>query len=190
MRFALSDDFDAALRPVHIRNVGIPIDEPIDGFWRGVMDCVGIDDVDYMVQSFVDGQKIRAYFNSHSYCVRPSIRLFRKWLTRFEKLACNKAYQTQFCSDELHRIFLHQAVLSALTVAMIQPERIEILPATYSYPYNLQKSVPTASRAAEMNQLVSVVYESLSLDPDRIEGLEIQEPLRSWLAKRIRIRSE
>jgi hypothetical protein len=31
--------------------------------------------------------------------------------------------------------------------------------------------------------LVSVVYEDLVLDPGTIDGIEIQEPLTSWLFK-------
>ncbi|MCJ7490077.1 MAG: hypothetical protein MUO87_08075, partial [Thermoplasmata archaeon] len=167
--FSLDSGHDAALRPVHIRNVGVPVAEPLDDFWSGVFECVGLADTDYSVESFVDGQTIRAYSNSHSYSVDPSVGLFRRWLECFEKLVCDPAFQDSSCSDDLHMTFLHQAVLSALTVAMMPPERIQIIPTTYSYPYNLQSSVPSGNRAKELNQLVSVVYEDLPLHPDYIE---------------------
>jgi len=34
--FDLGADFDAALRPVHVRNVGLPPSEPLDAFWKGI----------------------------------------------------------------------------------------------------------------------------------------------------------
>ena len=182
--FRLDDLHDAALRPVHIKNIGLAIDEQLNGYWRGIMKCAGIADTDCSVESFVDCQKIRAYFNSHSYCVDPSAGIFRKWLDCFERLVNDADYQNEFCADELHRIFLHQAVLSAVTVARIPPSRIRILPPTYSYPYNLQTSVPGERRAGSLNQLTTVVYEDLSLDPETMAEMEVEEPLRSWLAGR------
>lgn len=129
------------------RNVGVSVAEPLDDFWSRVFERVGIADTDYSVESFVDGQKIRAYFNSHSYRVDPSVGLFRRWLECFEGLVLDTEFQVSSCSDDLHRIFLHQAVLSALTVAMIDSERIRILPPSYSYPYNLNAAVhPNAER--------------------------------------------
>ena len=180
--FRLDDSHDVALRPVHIKNIGLAIDEPLDGYWRGVMKCAGIVDTGYSVESFVDCQKIRAYFNSHSYCINPSAGIFREWLDCFTRLVNDADYQKEFCADELHRIFLHQAVLSAVTVARVPPSRIRILPPTYSYPYNLQTTVPAERRAGSLNQLTTVVYEDLSLDPDIIRDIRVEEPLRSWLA--------
>ncbi len=182
--YEMDEGHDAALRPVHIRNVGMPVGVPLDNFWQRVMEVAGIQDTDYSVESFVDRALIRAYFNSHSYCANPSIGLFQEWLRCFEKLVNDAGFQEEGCSDELHKIFLHQAVLSALTVAMIPDECIRILPPTYSYPYNLQMSIPPDRRVRAMNELVSVVYEDLPMNPDEIEGIEIQEPLRSWLRDR------
>lgn len=183
--YELGDMYDAALRPVHIKNVGLTTSEPLDGFWDGVYRSAGIADTGFTIESFVDEQKIRAYFNSHSYCINPSIGLFRQWLHCFEKLVCDSAFQDSSCSDDLHRIFLHQAVLSALTVTMLDTNRIKILPPTYCYPHNLHDSVPSDRRAGVMNDLVSVVYEDLPVHPEIIEGVEVREPLRAWLADKI-----
>ncbi len=43
--FALGKEFDAALRPVHIRNVGSLTTEPADAFWRGIYSAVGVEDI-------------------------------------------------------------------------------------------------------------------------------------------------
>jgi len=63
--FDLGDKCDAALRPVHLRNVGLSPSEPPDAFWKGIYAELGIDDVHSTVYSFIDHQPLRAYFNSH-----------------------------------------------------------------------------------------------------------------------------
>jgi hypothetical protein len=175
---------DAAFRPVHVRNVGLRADAPIDAFWRRVCDAVWLSDIDQLVESFVDGETIRAYFNSHSCSVNPSLGLFRAWRDSFEEVVRDESFQSGPCSDELHRIFLHQAVLSALVVRSVLPGRLRLLPQEYSYPYNLHGSVPEVRRAKRLDDLVTVVYEGQPLIPGRITDIEVSEPLRSWLSAR------
>ena len=179
--FHLGRSFDAAVRPVHIRNVGLSTIEPLDGFWRKVYEIVGVSDVHTAVDSFVDGQHIRAYYNSHAFSVNPSKRLLRRWLECFQALVLDKAYQARYCHDELHQVFLHQAVLSALLATSLELARIRVLPPSYSYPYNLHHSVPLERRAPMLNDLVSITYEDRSLDPVVVDDIGIREPLRSWL---------
>jgi hypothetical protein len=182
--FHLGRSFDAAIRPVHIRNVGLSTTEPVDGFWKKVYEVVGVKDVRSAVDSFVDGQHIRAYYNSHAFSVNPSVGLLRRWTKCFRSLVLDQAYQARYCHDELHQIFLHQAVLSALLATSVEPARIRILPPSYSYPYNLHQSVPSEHRAPMLNDLVSVTYEDRSLDPAVVDDIGIREPLRSWLCDR------
>jgi hypothetical protein len=180
--FDLGTSFDAAARPVHIRNVGLPPSEPLNAFWRGVYQAVGIEEVEVTVESFVDGQDLRAYFNSHALAVRPAAGIFQRWFERFEALVCDEAYQSTAIEHELHRIFLHQAVLSALLVTHLEPEHIRLLPTSYIYPYNLHNDVPTSRRAEALNDLVCIAYEDRSLDPGAMDDILVHEPLRSWLA--------
>jgi hypothetical protein len=67
---------------------------------------------------------------------------------------------------------------------MLDPDRIRILPAEYSYPYNLHGQVPEGRRAGALNDLVCFAYEDRSLDPDIVSDIQIREPLRSWLSAR------
>jgi len=182
--FELSDAFDFAVRPVHIRNIGLPSDAPIDLFWQRVYAQVGQRDVHLEVESFVDEQPLRVYFNSHLLSVKPSKSLFRRWLTHFEELVVDHDFQSGPCRDDLHRIFLHQAVLSALVAASCEPQRIRILPPEYSYPYHLHQDVPLKRRAQALNDLICVAYEEETLDPNTTFNIEIHEPLRSWLKER------
>lgn len=179
--YGLGHSHDVAVRPVHVKNIGLAINDPPDEFWARVIQAAGAKPHTFPVESFVDSRTLRAYFNSHSYSVRPSIGLFQRWHECFEDLVRDWEFQSSACSDELHRIFLHQAVLSTLTAAMVAPDRIRILPPSYCYPYNLQGSIPLDRRAAAVNDLVSIVYEDRSLDPGVMSDIQVHEPLSSWL---------
>jgi hypothetical protein len=182
---ALGPGCDAAVRPVHIRNVGLPVTGPLDPFWAAVYRAVGVDDVALSVESFVDRQGLRAYFNSHVLSVDPSLGLCQEWFDRFAALATDEEFQAGPGRDRLHRIFLHQAVLSALLATRVAPDRLRILPPDYSYPYNLQDRVPPDRRAAALDDLVCIAREDRPLHPDDVRDIAIREPLRSWLAARV-----
>ena len=181
VRFDLGATRGAAVRPVHIKNVGLPAIDPPDAFWRGVYDAVGVDDVESTVVSFCDTQHIRAYYNSAAFAVRPSAGLLGRWFERFEALVRDQAFQSAACRDELHQIFLHQAILSTLIATQLDPERVRTLPPDYGYPYNLHGDVPPDRRARTLNELTCVVYEERTVDPAQISDIVIDEPLRAWL---------
>lgn len=183
--FDPGDSFDAALRPVHIRNVGLPPSAPLDAFWSSVYRAVGVEDVALTVTSFIGRQKLRAYFNSHGLAVRPSLGLCAHWLELFARLVADEGFQAAACGDEAHRIFLFQALFSTLVAATLDPARIRILPESYNYPYDLHGQADAAQRAGAINDLVTLCSEDLLSHPDAIRGIEIREPLRSWLAERL-----
>lgn len=183
----LGPTFDVAVRPVHVRNVGIPITEPVDAFWAGVYEAAGVQDVEVTVESFVDRQRLRAYFNSHVMAVNPAAGLLRRWFELFQALMCNARFQAEACRDVDHQVFLHQAVLSTLIATSIDPERVRALPPDYSYPYNLHHLVPADRRARSLNELVCIAREDRPLDPDAVTDIDIHEPLRSWLSTRLRV---
>jgi len=179
--FDLGDSSDAAVRPVHIRNVGLTREDPIDQYWRGVYSAIGVDDLSGAVDSFVDGQHLRPYFNSHAFAFNPALGLMCKWSEKFESLVSNSDFQKRTCKDDLHQIFLFQAILSVLLATSIPSERLRILPTTYNYPYNLHDRVPADKRAHSLNELVCFTYEDRNIQPDEITDIQIHEPLHSWL---------
>jgi hypothetical protein len=183
--FDLDQTCDAAVRPVHIKNVGLFPEEPLNGFWKKICGTVGIDDVQTTIETFVDAQRIRAYFNSHAFTVNPAKGLLRQWLESFEILVGDEGFQMNACQDKLHQIFLHSATLSALLVARLDPERIRILPPEYNYPYHLHQSIPPDRQVSTLNDLVCVAYDERSLDPDIMDDITIHDPLRSWLSAHV-----
>jgi hypothetical protein len=108
-----------------------------------------------------------------------------RWYGLFQKLISNTAFQSTACADGQHQVFLFQALLSALIASSIDPERVCLLPKTYNYPYHLHDRIPPDSRLAALNDAVCFTYEDLSIHPEQVSGIEIRDPLRSWLMSRL-----
>jgi len=178
----LGANFDAAFRPVHIQNVGLRVGDPLDVFWQGIYAELGIVDISVTVQSFVDRQTLRAYYNSHAFSINPTLGLLGHWLGHFRALVCDAEFQQAACQDEPHQIFLFQALLSALITKEVAPSRLRILPPEYNYPLNLQIKGPVKYRAKVLNDVVTFAYEDRSLHPAEITDIVVKQPLRSWLA--------
>jgi hypothetical protein len=181
----LDAEIDAAFRPVHGTNIGLPVDKPLNDFWQTIYDRVNLPRSQFSVESYVDKQHIRAYFNSHCFSWNPATGLAQRWYAIFKDLVSDRSYQLQACYDIQHQVFLHQAVLSALVEKMISPERLRILPPVYSYPYNMHSSIPAERRIHALNDLVCIAYEDRSLHPSAVQDIEIREPLKGWLAEHI-----
>jgi hypothetical protein len=176
-RFALDAAHDVALRAVHVQNIGSPVGEPPDAFWQAIYRAVGVDQVPFTVESFVDGQRLRPYFNSHCFASNPATGLLGTWWEYFQGMVSDQSFQAGPCRDELHQIFLHQAILSALVTKWLTPRRIDLLPADYSYPLHFQEQIPPPHRAGTLSQLTCPVYEEAA----DLSALPAGEPLRSWL---------
>jgi len=175
--FVLGDQFDAAVRPVHIRNVGSLANTSLDEYWRRVYEVVGVDQIPYTIESFVDRQVIRPYFNTHCFAINPARGILQAWRAFFNTVLQDKTFQETSCRDELHQLFLHQVVLSALLMKSVEKERLLMLPPEYSYPIHLQEKLPATNRVDSLNQLVCMVYEDINL----LDEINILEPIRSWL---------
>lgn len=188
--FDLIPAYDAALRPVHIRNIGSLIDEPLDNFWSEVYHLIGIDEFQHTVTSFVDGDKLRPYFNTHIFSINPSKGILQTWLEYFRKMITDRDFQSGPCGDQEHQIFLHQAILSALLIRDLDWERIRVLPDEYSYPLHLHQEVPSALRPISISSQVCPVYEGIYQHPDTLNGVEVLEPLNSWIIKNMPLASD
>jgi hypothetical protein len=181
--FDLDPAFDAAFRPVHHTNIGSPAQAPLDDYWRAVYHSAGLDEAPFTVESFADARVLRPYFNTHCFAVNPALGLFAAWWEHFQALVMQTAFQSGPCRQPLPRIFLHQAILSALVAKRLDRERLRLLPPAYSYPLHLHPLVPTGRRPRRLNDLVCPVYEDAFEYPGSLNGLQTNEPLRSWLAE-------
>ncbi len=179
---ALAPDCDAALRPVHHLNVGLRTDEPIDAYWQTVYRHAGQRAAAAVLHSLVEDEPIRAYFNTHIFALRPSLGICREWLRLMTAPLADGRPVDADCPDGRHRVFLHQAVLSALLVERIPWERIRLLPAAYSYPYNLHAQIPPPRRAQSLSDLACVVCEGREMVADHMTDIRVEGPIADWLA--------
>ncbi len=163
--FDLSPFFLAALRPVHIRNIGSAVDQPLDPFWRTIYDRIGLQEAPFMIHSFIDDQLIRPYFNTHIFAVDPKDGVLQSWWSHFRGFVQDLEFQSRNCQDPLRQIFLHQAVFSALIVKNLKREQIRFLPDEYSYPLHLHSQVPNTLRAQSLDHLICPVYEDDEFAP-------------------------
>lgn len=182
--FDLDDYFDTAVRPVHHRNIGALTSEPLDPFWKGILDELGLPKLEFAVESFLDSQTLHAYFNSHGFAVNPRLGILQRWQDHFEHLITNQDFQDTACPDERHRIFLFQALLSTLLASSVDQDRIRILPPVYNYPYNLYRQIIKPNKVGSLNELVCFTYEDRTIQPAAVNDIDIHEPLRSWLANK------
>jgi hypothetical protein len=176
--FDLEASQDAALRPVHVKNIGLLASEDLDDYWKTVYQITGVETIPYTVKSVVDSRVLRPYFNTHCFSINPTKGKLQAWRNTFTLLVADKEFQDGPCKDDLHRLFLHQAVFSALILKSLEKDRIRFLPLEYSYPLHLQNRLPAPRRIQRFDQLVCAVYE----EPEYLEETGVQELLKTWLA--------
>jgi hypothetical protein len=176
----LTPPHKAALRPVHIMNIGQPVGQPLNGFWRQIYDATGNRMPDYSLQSYIDAVEILPYFNTHCFSLDSSLGICAKWMATLDRLWNDETFLPHF-SNSLQRVFLFQAVLSAVITSSLDRNEIHLLSPDYSYPYHLQAKIPPEKQAKRLEELTCVVYEEESIHPHNLRDIEVIEPLKSWL---------
>jgi hypothetical protein len=191
----LGAGISAAVAPVQFINTGQPPDEPVNAYWGPIYGRVGLDAGNiFAVETRVDRRTIRAYLNCGMFAVRPEKGLLREWARIQDELLRDPEFQRAAITAPVCRTFLHQAVFSAIVVRRLERKEIHFFSPAYNYPlycHGLDFSpqtggayrVPADMRAAKLEGLVSVFYESLFRDHSDWPGLvpPADEPLRSWL---------
>ena len=178
----LESPLRAALRVVHISNVGSRAEDSLDDYWSTIYDAVGLAEAPFTVESLVDDVRLRPYFNTHLFSIDPRLGMMAEWRDVFVELAGDRTFQETACSDVTRKIFLHQAVLCAIVARTLRREEIRELPPEYSYPLHFQADVPRPIRAERLEDLVCPVYEGNFEYPETLSGLAVGRPLRKWFS--------
>ena len=88
--------------------------------------------------------------------------------------------------DDLYVTFVHQAVLSGIFLSYLSKEETLELPFTYNYPINLYNESSAEFKPDTFQNLVTARYYLVKLlKLEEYEKLPFQEPLKTWLSKRI-----
>jgi hypothetical protein len=183
---ALPKGKSLAYRPVHIMNIGSRFDAPLDGFWTLIYRHCGVDEGRvWSVKTHVDGNILRAYINAGHLAVRPEAHIFETWLRKFKELYMHPDF-TPFYSEGRYRIFMHQAVLSAVAVTKVPKGELLELPPTYNYPIHLYEEDRTGRRPASVDDLVTVRHEGFYEEPDWEEKMPAGAELKAWLREKMR----
>ncbi len=168
----------AALRPVHIRNIGAPADGPVPDYWQRIYAAAGVDpEKTWTVESFVDREKLRAYFNSGCMAFAPDKGILRGWREAYATLLADPAAHAFYTSDRSYAIFCHQAVLSAVVVAQAGKERVNLLPPSYGYPLPLQDQAGFANRMTSLWDIVIAIGGT----PESLRKIEITDLYQRWI---------
>ncbi len=172
-----------AMRPVYLRNaIGLAPDQPVDPYWAAILADNHLKAAQLpVVETEVDRQQVRGYFNCGAIAVRPSLGLFREWARQMTLRLADADYQRTACADGLHRVFLHQAVLSAITVARTSPEQWRWLPRECGYPLHLRSQLPADQRVTRLADLSVVLHENVITQPGALDGIEVSAELRAFL---------
>ncbi len=176
----------AAVRPVHVRNIGQPAGVPLDRFWAEVGRRCGLDPGRaFAVEPVVGGGEIKAYFNCGIFAVRPERGILREWARVLGEFVNDREFREGACADDQHRLFLHQAVVNDLLLARLERSEIRLLPASYGYPLHLHDQVPAAKRPARLDDLVCLHrdYAARALGAGWIDVLPASAELKEWLRR-------
>jgi hypothetical protein len=183
---ALPKGKSLAYRPVHITNIGSKLGTPLDPFWTLIYRHCGVDEGRiFPVKTHVDGNNLRAYINAGQLAVRPEAHILGTWLRKFRELYMHPDF-TPFYAEGRYRIFMHQAVLSAVAVINIQMEELLELPPTYNYPIHLYNEDKTGRRPARIDDLVTVRHEGFYDEPDWEKKMPAGDELKTWLSEKMK----
>ena len=186
--FLLPGGKNVGYRPVHHTLVGSRFGEPLDPFWRIVYERCGVkEDRVFPMQTHVDGETIRPYLNAGLLVTRPEKRLIQRWRDSFLSIYRETELERIYKTDSRYRIFIHQAVLSGITMASFSCSELLELPPTYNYPIHLYDEDTTGHRPRGLEELVTFRHEEFYKDPDWEEKMPAGEPLKRWIAEKLLI---
>lgn len=173
-------------RPVDHANVGSPWEAPADDFWRLVYQRCDVDPAHlFPVAASSDGQPLRAYYNAGLLVLRPAAGLMGAWRQQFASGCRDVTFAPLYGRDPRYRLFVHQAVLSAVIVRRLGRDGVLDLPPTVNYPLHLHGQFRADRKASQLDDLVTVRYEQLLDDPSWARSIPMSQGLRDWLAARV-----
>lgn len=181
----LKGGYDVSVRPVSlVNNIGLPPGVEPDDYWSPIYKA---NKIDYKtvrtIETLVDAVQIQPYYNCEIYSVNPALGICQEWAAQLSELLRDKSYQQNTCNTPRRRLFLHQAVLSGIIASRVKASRIKALPITCSYPFNQHDQLAEEKKVSSLNLLSAVIFDyAWSSNPNWMDKIKIDEPLRGWLS--------
>ena len=124
---------------------------------------------------------IQPYFNCEVFSFNPKLGIAAEWARLLAGFLKNGDYQKSVCTTFLRKLFLHQAVLSAVISSRIKPDRIRALPLTSAYPFSQHDRLPAAKKVSSLDELSLLIFDrTWQQDRKWLERVPATEPLREW----------
>jgi hypothetical protein len=180
--FLLPKTIALGYRPVHHTLLGLQYDEPLDPFWTKVYEFCNVPNENvFPMRPHVEDVSIRPYFNAGILITRPEKHLLKKWRDTYFKAYTNDAFQEFYKQDNRYAIFIHQAILSAVILAMYEKDELLELPHVYNYPVHLFNEDKTEGRPISIDECITFRHEGFYQDVDWMNKLPAKEALKKWL---------
>ena len=182
VEFLLDENFNLGYRPVMLKNISLLYDDPVDSFWNFIYEgCdTPVEKIPPMLTT-VDAVRIRPQYNAGIICLRPQKKLLRTWRDNFEKLYQGAELAPYYQKHVLYRIFVHQSILSATLLAMLEPNEMQDLGARINLPIFLD------AESELFREAVTLRYDEFKFfeGPDWEKKVALSGPLKKWLQVQI-----
>jgi len=184
--FRLPDSISLGYRPVMHKLIGSRYSESPDEFWTRVYDKLGVSAASiFPVQTPVDRETIRAYFNAGLLVLRPEMGVLRKWPECFAILYTDTVFVDWCKQDQRKGIFLHQVALAGDILSTLRKADMVELPATYNYSLLLRDKYPASQRPASLDDVVLFRHEFIFSAPAGLEQVKDSSRICQWVRERI-----
>ena len=129
------------------------------------------------MRTTVDEVRIRPQYNAGLLSVRPKLGLLQAWRENFERTYQQPEFLPFYQEHVLYRIFVHQAILSAILLAKLKKEEMQDLGPCYNQPIFLNID------AALIREAVTLRYDQFKFfeEPDWDEKIDSSAAVKDWL---------
>jgi hypothetical protein len=180
--FLLGEGVGLGYRPVMLKNISSLYDEPLNAFWEFIYHgcSTSVDKIPPMATT-VDEVCIRPQYNAGILSVRPKMGMLGAWRDNFEKLYQRSELTPYYQEHVLYRIFVHQSILSATVLAILENERLQDLGSRINFPMFLDAE-PDLARGA-----VTFRYDEYEFfkKPGWDKKVALKESVKEWLLTQV-----
>jgi len=178
--FLIPENTYLGYRPVMLKNISSLFDEAVNEFWQIIFEtCETPEEHIFPMETTSDKVIIRPQFNAGVLVVRPGRGLLRAWAENFEASYGHPVLETYYQEHILYKIFVHQSVLSATLLAMLEREEMHDLGPDVNLPIFLESEREDAT--------ASLRYDDFKFfsRPDWESKIFLDEERMAWLREQV-----
>lgn len=162
----LSDTIAFAYRPVMHLLIGSLYSQPPDEFWRRVFHVARVPDSSlFPMETVVDEQTIRPYFNAGLIVVRPERGILGCWARCFQDLYSDSVIDRLCAAEQRRRTFLHQVALACAVLNCVRRIEMRELSHRYNYPLFFQEMFGAKNEFDNLTDVVTLRYDAYFRNP-------------------------